>query len=68
MIDRIIINNYKCIKQADIKLNSFKNIIVGNNGVGKSTLIEALSLVLGYGLNKFEITSHIFNVTIQRMP
>ena len=54
MIDRIIINNYKCIKQADIKLNSFKNIIVGNNGVGKSTLIEALSLVLGYGLNKFK--------------
>lgn len=62
MIDRIIINNYKCIKQADFKLNSFKNIIVGNNGVGKSTLIEALSLVLGYGLNKFEITSHIFNI------
>lgn len=62
MIDRIIINNYKCIGQADIKFNSFKNIIVGNNGVGKSTLIEALSLVLGYGLNKFEITSHIFNI------
>ena len=65
MIDRIIINNYKCIKQADIKLNCFKNIIVGNNGVGKSTLIEALSLVLGYGLNKFEITSHIFNTIVR---
>ena len=62
MIDRIIIKNYKCIKEADIKLNSFKNVIVGNNGVGKSTLIEALSLALGYGLNKFEVTSHIFNI------
>lgn len=62
MIDRIIIKNYKCIKEADIRFNSFKNVIVGNNGVGKSTLIEALSLALGYGLNKFEVTSHIFNI------
>ena len=62
MIDRIIIKNYKCIKEAYIRFNSFKNVIVGNNGVGKSTLIEALSLALGYGLNKFEVTSHIFNI------
>jgi putative ATP-dependent endonuclease of OLD family len=61
MIDRIVIQNYKCIKRADIKFNAFKNIIVGNNGVGKSTLIEALSLALGYGLNKLEITPYIFN-------
>lgn len=62
MIKRIVIKNYKCIKEADIEFNDFKNIIVGNNGVGKSTLMEALSLVLGYGLNKFEITPHIFNI------
>lgn len=35
MIDRIIINYYKCIGQADIKFNRFKDIIVSNNGVGK---------------------------------
>ena len=46
MIERIIIKNYKCIKDADIKFNAFKNIIVGNNGVGKSTLMEALSLAI----------------------
>ena len=34
MIDRIIINYYKCIGQADIKFNRFKDIIVSNNGVG----------------------------------
>ena len=66
MIERIIIKNYKCIKDADIKFNAFKNIIVGNNGVGKSTLMEALSLALGYGLNKFEITPHIFNINAER--
>lgn len=60
MIERIIIKNYKCIKEANIELNPFKNIIVGNNGVGKSTLIEALTLALGYG--KIEITPYIFNI------
>lgn len=62
MIERVIIKNYKCIKYADITFDESKNIIVGNNGVGKSTLIEALTLALGYGLNKFEITPHIFNL------
>lgn len=62
MIERIIIKNYKCIKEANIEFNAFKNIIVGNNGVGKSTLMEALSLALGYGLNKFEVTPFVFNI------
>lgn len=62
MIERVVIKNYKCIKEANIVFNKFKNIIVGNNGVGKSTLMEALSLALGYGLNKFEITPYIFNI------
>ena len=63
MIKRVIIHNFKGIKKADISLNSFKNIIVGNNGVGKSTIIEAISLVMGYGLNKLEITPYIFHVS-----
>lgn len=62
MIERVVIKNYKCIKDANIAFNNFKNIIVGNNGVGKSTLMEAVSLALGYGLNKFEVTPHIFNI------
>ena len=62
MIEKVVIKNYKCIKEANIAFNKFKNIIVGNNGVGKSTLMEALSLALGYGLNKFEVTPHIFNI------
>ena len=62
MIEKFVIKNYKCIKDANITFNEFKNIIVGNNGVGKSTLMEAVSLALGYGMNKFEITPHIFNI------
>ncbi len=61
MIERVVIKNYKCIKSADIEFNSSKNILVGNNGVGKSTLIEAISLALGYGINTFEVTPYVFN-------
>ena len=62
MIERIIIKNYKGIRFADIPLHSGKNVIVGDNGCGKSTIIEALSLALGYGLKQFEITPFIFNI------
>ena len=61
MISRIIIRNYKGIKDADIAFNSDKNILVGNNGAGKSTVIEAMSLALGHGLSIIEITPNTFH-------
>ena len=66
MIKRVIIKNYKCFKKANIELKAFKNVIVGNNGVGKSTLIEAISLALGFGRSKFEVTPYIFNIECLR--
>lgn len=62
MIERLIIHNFKGIKRADISFNTYKNIIVGNNGAGKSTIMEALSLAMGYGLNKLEVTPHLFHI------
>lgn len=61
MISRIIIQNYKGIKDADITFNSDKNILVGNNGAGKSTVIEAMSLALGHGLSSIELTPYTFH-------
>lgn len=62
MIRELVIKNFKGILNADIKFNKDRNVIVGNNGVGKSTIIEALSLVLGYGLNQLEIVPSLFNI------
>ena len=75
MIERIIISNYKGIRNADIVFNEETNVVVGNNGVGKSTLIEAMSLALGYGLSQLEITPYLFHSStwdefrnIQQLP
>ena len=62
MIRELVIKNFKGILNADIKFNKDRNVIVGNNGVGKSTIMEALSLVLGYGLNQLEIVPSLFNI------
>ena len=61
MIERVIIKNFKGIKDADISFHDKINVIVGNNGVGKSTLIEAISLTLGHGIGQLEITQYLFH-------
>lgn len=63
MIRQIIIKNYKGIKEASISFNENRNILVGNNGVGKSTVIEALTLALGLGLRDLDITPYIFHTS-----
>lgn len=58
MIERIIINNYKSIQNADIRLNKL-NILIGSNGVGKSNFISFFELIKAL-LNK-RLGSFILN-------
>lgn len=51
-IERVIVQNYRSLKSADIQFQEGMNIIVGNNEVGKSTLIEAINLALRCQLNR----------------
>jgi predicted ATPase len=44
VIKRLIIKNFKCIKELDIELAPF-TIFVGPNGSGKSSILEALALM-----------------------
>ncbi|WP_414048578.1 ATP-dependent nuclease [Macrococcus animalis] len=46
MIKKIKIQNYKIFKDIELDVHKQKNIIVGENGVGKSTILEAVSIVL----------------------
>jgi len=50
-IKKVFIQNYKVFDKFDIELNSDFNIIVGDNEVGKSTILEAINLALTKRLN-----------------
>lgn len=51
-IERVIVRNYKALREADITLQPTLNIIVGDNESGKSTLLEAINLALRCQLNR----------------
>ncbi len=60
MINRVVIQNFKGIKYANINFSQ-KNVMVGNNGVGKSTILEAISVALGQGNYGFKLTPYLFH-------
>lgn len=54
MLDKIYLKNYKNFPDETIEFNNKRNIFIGENGVGKSSLIEAISLVLSGSYSKIE--------------
>lgn len=65
-IKEINIENFKCFQGVfNLKLNDGLNILVGNNEVGKSTILEAIHLALTGIFNgkylKNELTQYLFN-------
>nr|WP_269763556.1 AAA family ATPase [Candidatus Endomicrobium trichonymphae] len=66
------IENYKCFREFSLELNKDMNIIVGYNESGKSTILEAIHLVLsgylpnGKYLSNNELSEYIFNKEIEK--
>ncbi|MCE2972944.1 MAG: AAA family ATPase [Sediminibacterium sp.] len=67
-IQRAVIRNYRCLKQANVTFNEKLNVIVGNNECGKSTLLEAIHLALTGQLNgrplQIELHPYLFNLDL----
>lgn len=53
MIDTIVIENYKSIEKIEINLGRF-NVLIGENGCGKSNILEAITLFAAAESNKLD--------------
>ncbi len=47
MIKKIYLNNFRCFENTEIIFHN-KNLIYGNNGAGKTTIIESIYLCSNY--------------------
>ena len=57
-IKKLVIKNYKLIRDIVIPLNPDINIFVGENDAGKSTILEALFILTTGKLNGFAFERH----------
>ncbi len=46
-LSRLVVKNYRSIKDLNLKFEQGKNIIVGRNNTGKSNIVKAVDLLLG---------------------
>lgn len=69
-ITKVVIRNYRCLRNCTTSLNDKLNIVVGDNECGKSTLLEAVHLTLSGQLNGrpliTEIHPQLFNQSAVR--
>ena len=47
IINTFTLNNFRCFESVDLQLHHRLNVLVGVNGVGKTTMLEALRIFLG---------------------
>ena len=69
VINKIVIKNFKSFKDFELTLPNDIAIIVGDNEVGKTSLLEAINLALTSQLNGrnivYELTPYIFNSSVK---
>lgn len=65
-IDKIKMKNYKQFKDLELNFNRNRNILIGENGAGKSSILEAISHVLGASIRDIENKGlqTLFNVEV----
>ena len=69
-INKLVIKNYKLIRDIVIPINPNINIFVGENDAGKSTILEALSILTTGKLNGYafdrQIKANLFNSAVRQ--
>ncbi len=68
IIEKIVIENYKSFEHFELKFSRDISIIVGDNEVGKTSLLEAINLALTNQINGrnsiYELTPYLFNTKV----
>lgn len=54
MITKIYLKNFRQFKDITVELNEEKNIFIGSNGAGKSSILSAIDLILSGSIKKIE--------------
>ncbi|WP_425037510.1 ATP-dependent nuclease [Primorskyibacter sp. S187A] len=66
MIERLVVKNFKALRDTDIEFKTGFNVLVGDNECGKSTVLEAINLCLTGQLQKrpaaYELHPFLFNL------
>ena len=64
-IKKLLIKNYKLLKTVVFDVNNDLNIFVGENDSGKSTILEAISIITSGKLNGYsfgkQLKANLFN-------
>jgi predicted ATP-binding protein involved in virulence len=58
-IKHITVKNFRCFEHLEFDLNSDVNIFVGNNGSGKSAVLDAIAAAMFYYLTELQVTTDI---------
>ena len=58
-IKTIQLHNFRCFEKFSADLNENLTVIVGNNGSGKSSLLDGISVALGAFLIPFSVGSSL---------
>ncbi len=46
-LNKVVIQNFRCFERLEVNLHPRMNVIIGNNGTGKSALLDAISIGIG---------------------
>lgn len=64
LITRLMLQNFKKFPELDLRFSNDRNILVGDNESGKSTILLALDLVLSDSRHRVEALGGIAPVTV----
>lgn len=63
LINSLSIKNFRCFEELTVSLNERYTILVGSNGSGKSTILDAVAISLGSYISAFKLKGNTINKT-----